>query len=320
MDERLFATLAGWLADGPVVVASVLDTRGATPRKRGSRMLVAAGRTAFSVGGGAAEARVVEAAQALLGDARTAAEVDIALDGQPGAAGVCGGRMHIALRRWCGGDDLARAGAIAARLASGETETLAVAELGHAPDHALGRHARALQPQVLQPDPRLLIVGAGHCGLALHQMARLLDFDTWVHDERPGCFADNQFHGATVLRGGPELLARSADTGRTRLVVLLTRDFRRDVAALDVLLRDPPAFLGMMGSRRRIAEVRAALPQHAAALDRVVAPVGLEIGAQTPHEIAVSILAQLIQYQGAHPAGLPAPVGADLVRDSSDTI
>ena len=75
--------------------------------------------------------------------------------------------------------------------------------------------------------------------------------------------------------------------------MLLNRDYASDVAALAVLCRKPPAFLGMMGSQRRIAEVRAALPAHAQALERLQAPVGLDIEAQSPHEIAVSILAQL---------------------------
>jgi xanthine dehydrogenase accessory factor len=76
--------------------------------------------------------------------------------------------------------------------------------------------------------------------------------------------------------------------------VLLNRDFAADIAALSVLATRPPVFTGMMGSRRRIAQVRDALPEHADFLARVIAPVGLDIDAQTPAEIAVSILAQLV--------------------------
>ena len=77
--------------------------------------------------------------------------------------------------------------------------------------------------------------------------------------------------------------------------MLLNRDFAADIASLHELCRRPPAFLGMMGSRRRIREVLDALPEHADALARLQAPVGLDIAAETPQEIAVSILAQLVQ-------------------------
>jgi xanthine dehydrogenase accessory factor len=83
-------------------------------------------------------------------------------------------------------------------------------------------------------------------------------------------------------------------TERRVLAVLLNRDLQADVAALRALAPAVPAFIGMMGSVRRIAEVRAALPEFASALEHVQAPVGMDLGAETPHEIAVSILARLI--------------------------
>ena len=146
----------------------------------------------------------------------------------------------------------------------------------------------------MRPDARLLVAGGGHCGEALHRLARELDFDVWVHDARADCFDGGRFTGATVLCGGAALLARALDTARPVFAVLLNRDFGADVAALGVLATRPPAFVGMMGSQRRIAQVRAALPELAALLERVHAPVGLDIDAQTPAEIAVSILAQLV--------------------------
>ncbi|MCB1578842.1 MAG: XdhC family protein, partial [Xanthomonadales bacterium] len=67
MDERLFARLAGWLEQQAVVLASVVEARGATPRRPGSRMLVTAASSLGSIGGGLAEVRVLEAARRLLG-------------------------------------------------------------------------------------------------------------------------------------------------------------------------------------------------------------------------------------------------------------
>jgi xanthine dehydrogenase accessory factor len=285
LNERLFARLHAWLAMGPVVLASVLETRGATPRKGGSRMLISASGSDGSIGGGMAEARVLAAAHALLQNTGASAEVEIDLTGRQGAIGICGGRMRIGLRRWHGADDGLRAASIAGTLAAGGRLTLGCDDLGGG------------EPQPIQPDPRLLIVGAGHCGLALHDVASLLDFDLWAYDERREELA--KFNHATRLSGPIDLLTTALDTRRELFVVLLNRDFQCDIAALRVLCRRPPRFIGMMGSAKRIAEVRAALPEHAAALASLRAPVGIDIDAQTPHEIAISILAELIQQQRA---------------------
>lgn len=280
MDERLFAELARRLRGEAVVVASVTGTLGATPRKRGARMLVCAGTTAASIGGGQAEARTVAAARAVLAAPQgEPVALDIDLGGGAGASGICGGRMRIELRRWAGAADLARAEDAAARLAAGLRVELPP------PDAALP----------LRPNPRLLIVGAGHCGAALCAAAQLLDFDIAVFDTRADCVADGAFAGVRVYSGGYAELSHALDTPREVYAVLLNRDFGTDIATLRELCPRPPAFLGMMGSSRRIRQVIEALPEHTDALRRLQAPVGLDIGAETPQEIAISILAQLVQ-------------------------
>ncbi len=280
MDERLFAELAGRLRHEAVVVASVIETFGATPRKRGARMLVCADATAASIGGGLAEARTIAAARALLAAPHgEAVALDIDLGGGIGAAGICGGRMRLELRHWAGATGLARAEHAAAQLAAGLRVELPP------PDEALP----------LLPNPRLLIVGAGHCGAALCEAARLLDFDIAVFDTRADCVADGAFAGARVYSGSYAELTQTLDTPRDVYAVLLNRDFGADIASLRELCARPPAFLGMMGSSRRIRQVIDALPQHANALRHLQAPIGLDIAAETPQEIAVSILAQLVQ-------------------------
>ncbi len=280
MNERLFARLHTLLSAEPVVLASVIDTRGATPRKGGSRMLIAQSQCHGSVGGGLAEARVIEAGRQLLQRGDRSAAIEIDLSGQQGASGVCGGRMRIGLRRWAGDADHRRVGMIAQLLASGHGVTLTEADLGGG------------KAQEIEADIRLLIIGGGHCGLALHDLARHLDFDLWIYDERAAAVA--AFTDAAQLTGPVAQLQQALDTPREVFAVCLNRDFHTDIAALRVLAQQPPRFIGMMGSARRIAEVRAALPQQADALAELRAPVGIDIGAQTPHEIAVSILAELI--------------------------
>jgi xanthine dehydrogenase accessory factor len=283
-DERLFAQLAATLDREAVVVASVLHTRGATPRKRGARMLIAAEHCAFSVGGGMAEARVIDAARRLLASANRHATVTIDLSGGAGSAGVCGGEMTLSLRNWRGEDDALRARSIAAALHAGAGVTLNGDDLGR--DDACDS---------ARPNARLLIVGGGHCGLALCQLARHLDYDLWLFDDRAEGAAAEPLADATWLYGDYHQLGNALDTEREVHAVLLNRDFHADIAALRVLATRPPAFISMMGSRRRINQVRDALPDLADVLAHLTAPAGLDIGAQTPHEIAVSILAQVIR-------------------------
>jgi xanthine dehydrogenase accessory factor len=269
----------------------VLHTRGAVPRHAGSRMLVGRDWTDFSIGGGTAEQRVVLAARALLADRTAAAALGIDLGGGPGADGVCGGRMQLALRRWDGRPDSLRASEIARALSRGEAFSLHDSDLAPegSPLGDVDPRARAARP-----NPRLLIVGAGHCSRALAELARPLDFDLWVFDPDATETSDAGFTAATVRRGEWRRLAEAFDSARPVHAVLLTRDFRSDIAALQELVRHPLAFLGMMGSSRRIHEVRSALPHLHDRLAALRAPVGIEIGAETPHEIAISILAQLV--------------------------
>lgn len=285
MNEALFGRLAVRLEAEPVILASVLHTRGATPRKAGARMLIAENDSEFSVGGGLAEARVIAAARALLeGRSGRAATLGIDLSGRAESAGVCGGHMAIALRRWQGDDDARRARQIADNLRAGRSATLSPDDIG-----------ADIEPQPIAPDPRLLIVGGGHCGLALYQLASYLDFDLCVFDPRPEYAQPAQFPRALCLSGDFSQLRAGLHSGRALYAVLLNRDFASDVATLQVIAGADFAFLGMMGSARRIAQVLAALPQQADQLTALQAPVGIEIDAQTPHEIAVSVLAQLIE-------------------------
>ena len=270
------------------MLACVLETRGATPRKGGSKMLISARDSAFSIGGGLAEARVLHAARALL-DTKSAPPTQqllIDLTGKPGAAGICGGTMRIHLWRWHCAQDLSAACALSAQLAAGQAAAL------HSPD-------RVLQ-EIMRPDPRLLIVGRGHCGIALYQLARNLHFDIWIYHDGVAELAPGPLPGASEHQQIADF-SQAFASQRAVYAVLLNRDFVSDIKSLRALSGYSPRFLGMMGSAKRIAQVRNALPEISAFLANLHAPVGLAIGAQTPEEIAVSILAQLIQVRAEQP-------------------
>ncbi len=288
-DEAVFAALVRWLTAGrPGVLAHVTSARGAVPRRAGSRMLVGARRCEFSVGGGELEARVIVAARRMLASGDDLTRMAVDLGGGADAAGVCGGRVELELWR-LDALDAATVRQTADRLSRGETL-------------ALDRGALIAGGAMLalRPNPRLLIVGAGHCGRALYRLVRALDYSVCVADPDP-----RQFAGSGIAIADRRVLPFAElggllATGRAVHAVLLNRDFAADVASLGALFAAEAmsgrslAYLGMMGSRRRIATVRRALPAFDERFATLDAPVGIEIGAETPEEIAVSIAARLI--------------------------
>ena len=151
----------------------------------------------------------------------------------------------------------------------------------------------------LVPRPVLLIAGGGHIGQALAAQASLVGFDITVIDDRAEFTRPELFPEGTGTRCGDvgEEIARlpfDADT----YAVIVTRDHAHDAEALAACLGRPSAYVGMIGSRRKVTLMRQDFIKSgratAAALDCVYAPIGLDIGSRTVPEIAASIVAQLI--------------------------
>lgn len=157
----------------------------------------------------------------------------------------------------------------------------------------------------VQPQPyHLIIAGAGHVAVPLATMAALCDFTVTVLDDRPQYANRQRFPTAHRVIAGPfreelrKLRGNRPTFDAQTCLVLVTRGHQYDVELLLEVLDDPLAYLGMIGSRRRIRAVydlleqERGIPRHK--FDRVHAPIGLNIGAQTPAEIAVAILAEII--------------------------
>ncbi len=152
--------------------------------------------------------------------------------------------------------------------------------------------------EVHRPPPRLVIVGAGHIAVPLARMAHIHGFRVWVIDDRPSLATRKRFPEAAEIRVGPvETLVRDLETDEDTYIVLVTRGHQMDVACLIHLIDRPWAYLGMIGSRRRVRAVFQLLQEEkgipAERLARVHAPIGLDIGAETPAEIATAILAEI---------------------------
>lgn len=158
------------------------------------------------------------------------------------------------------------------------------------------------------PPERLVLLGGGHVSLALYEAAIRVGFAVTVADDRPAFASYARFPEAKeVLCDSFEAALPRLNIGAGDFVCVLTRGHKDDVTCMKYLLRgNEPRYLGMIGSRRRVKGLFELLAEEGydqARLARVHAPIGLSIGAVTPAEIAVSILAELIAVRHALPAG-----------------
>ncbi|MCL5428640.1 MAG: XdhC family protein [Chloroflexi bacterium] len=150
----------------------------------------------------------------------------------------------------------------------------------------------------INPEPTLLIIGAGHVGKALAQLADFLGYRVLVSDDRPElCNPENIPHGDAFYPVTIAELPKHVAINSQTYVALTTRNAQIDIDGLPALLDSPTAYVGVIGSRRRWAEARkkmetAGVP--AAKLDRVRSPMGLELKAETPEEIALSIMSEIV--------------------------
>lgn len=146
--------------------------------------------------------------------------------------------------------------------------------------------------------PTLLVIGAGHVGRALIHLAKWSGFRVVVMDDRPEACTPGACPGADEYITAPlgDALSQVSLSPRT-YVALVTRGVPLDVEAIPILLRAPVAYVGVIGSQRRWLTAVKALRElgiSETALARIHTPIGLELGAETPEEIAVSIIAQVI--------------------------
>lgn len=152
--------------------------------------------------------------------------------------------------------------------------------------------------------PHLIIAGAGHIAVPLASIAKTCDFTVTVLDDRPQYAHSARFPTADRVVAGPfrptlsQLRQGKPVFDSDTYLVLVTRGHQHDIDCLLEVLHDPVAYLGMIGSRRRIRAVFELLEKErnipASNFDRVRAPIGIDIGAITPAEIAVCIIAEMI--------------------------
>ncbi len=157
--------------------------------------------------------------------------------------------------------------------------------------------------QVSPPKSRIIIVGATHIGKHLIQLAAKLDFETIVIDPRKVFASDEIFtsQAGSVLADWPQNVLPGLNLDGDTYAVVLTHDPKIDDPALKILLSSPVAYVGALGSRRTHADRCRRLEKEGleqSFIERIHAPIGLDIKARTPAEIALSIVAEIVKIKG----------------------
>jgi len=284
-DDAFFRELVTELdRRGRLALASVTECRGSGPSKVGRRFLIFEdGTFSGTIGGGPFEALVVADAAELFRD---------------------GGPSR--LLKWY--DFFER------EIASGGPRE---------PTNMIcGGSARVLV-ELVKAAPSLIVFGGGHVGLALARLALQMGYEVTVGDDREEYSRPERFpEGVRALRANRdyELPAGSLSPGRDRYVAVVSRCWETDLAALrPFLAADAPRvrYLGLIGSNRKVRGVFARLREEGVSqsrLQEIRAPIGLSIGAVTPEEIAVAIMAEVTAVR--RDAVKPAPASVGVLREN----
>lgn len=330
-----------WEADGKqVAAATVVAVAGSTPRREGARLLVSsAGDTWGSVSNGCVEGDVAAHATEVLRTGRSQLAAYGITDEFAFNVGLsCGGSIEVFIERWTGlperlaggpGEGFVGAlatvlegpgegthglfdrerGWVAGDLPAWLAELLApeaVASVDAERSHIVAAGEARVFVEAVTPAPRLLLFGAGHTAEALTALAVAAGFRVAVCDPRPALAVPERYPAAEVLVGWPDQLVPTLAPDRRTYAVLLAHDPKIEVPLLPLLLATPARYIGVLGSRRtQTARVERLTAEGwpAEQVARLHGPVGLDLGAVTPEEVAVSIVAQMVAVRRGRPAG-----------------
>jgi xanthine dehydrogenase accessory factor len=295
--KELSADLKRWRerGDGSLALATVVATRGSAPRPVGSKLAVSEqGELAGSVSGGCVESEVLEQAQAVLAGGEPRMLSYGISDEQAWSVGLpCGGEIDVFVEQAA----VAELAELAERIERGErfTRTTAIDDAGETFVEEFG------------PPPRLLIFGAVDTAEALSAAAKQLGWQTIVADAR------GRFATAERIPSADELLVEWPDEALARVepdedtaVVVLTHEDRFDIPALRGALGSDAFYVGALGARRNQERRRERLLEEGVAaedIDRIAGPAGLDIGADTTAEVALSILAEILARRSGRSGG-----------------
>jgi xanthine dehydrogenase accessory factor len=323
--DEIFDCIRAWRRAGKdVALATVVRTWGSSPRPVGSHLAVDdAGAFVGSVSGGCIEGAVIQEALAAISDGKPRLMEFGVSDEQAWEVGLaCGGRVQVYVDRIVPGlfervaaaCDARRAGAWVTRLADGRQAlvegevvsgdlTLTRENLDEIRSRVAADRSgpldgdQSLFARIYATPARLIVVGAVHISQALAPMAAAAGFEVTIVDPRRAFATAERFPGVTLVDEWPdEAMARLAPD-RYSAVVTLTHDPKLDDPALRIALLSPAFYIGALGSSRTHAKRVARLTEQGVGhlVDKIHAPVGLDLGGRSPAELAVSVLAEVIR-------------------------
>jgi len=170
-----------------------------------------------------------------------------------------------------------------------------------------GREAEVFVDVNLPPS-ELMIFGAGHDAIPLVKLAVQSGFKTTVVDPRPAYATEDRFPGARIILADSGLWEERVIIGRRTYVVVMNHHLERDRVAIRLALNSPAPYVGVLGPRSRCQRMLEALEKEGVTfgeekLTRMYNPVGLDIGAETPEEVAISILSEILAFRKGHAGG-----------------
>ncbi|MEH3045600.1 XdhC family protein [Sphingomonas adhaesiva] len=297
-NDSVLAAARDWKG-ARLALATVVSTWGSAPRPRGSHMLVHEdGRFEGSVSGGCVEGEILDtAARVIAGEPFQVKTYGVADDSAWEVGLPCGGQISVMVQpvsaegfdpelfdRIAEARDAGRALTVTTDLASGHADLRPV-ETGE------------VFANRYDPPRRLLIVGAVQIAQSLAALAATLGIETVVIDPRGRFLTEERFPGVTLDDRWPDEAVAAWTPGPSTAVVTLSHDTKIDDPALVAALAADTAYVGALGSRKSHAARRERLTQmgvDADQLDRIDGPVGIDIGAIGPAEIALSIAAAMV--------------------------
>ncbi len=318
-----------------VLAATVVQTWGSSPRRPGASLFFTDDlQMVGSVTAGCVEGAVIEEGRQLLkaGQGAKALHYGVSDDTAWEVGLACGGELDVFVQVWTpeiqaamhplldseavftraitiGGDDdllgatlLLHGGEIAhSSLPARIAEDLAGSLRGWADETAVIQQEGGLRffVQRITPPDTLIIVGGNHVAVALTRLAAVLDYRVVLIDPRSAFASAERFPDVTqVLNEWPQKALPKMKITPSTAIVLLTHDPKVDDPALEVALRSPARYVGALGSRRTQAARRERLLERGLTEDEIArlrGPVGLDLGGKAPAEIALSILAEMVQ-------------------------
>ena len=312
--RELADSIERWRARGDrVALATVVATRRSAPRPVGSKLIVSErGELLGSVSGGCVESDVAVTAAEVIAEGTPRLLTYGIDDEQAWSVGLpCGGEIDVFVERFEGELPDSAEPAVALTVLTGERagehRLLPGDEVEPGPSRVLELEGETVFAEVLGPPPRLIVVGGIDTAEELCRSAKALGWRTAVADPRPGLVTRERLPSPDELvvawpAEALEQLAPGADTA----VVVLTHEERLDVPALLSALASEAFYVGAIGSRRTQGKRRERLLEAGVGeeeLERLAGPAGLDLGAHSPAETALSILAEVLAVRAGRSGG-----------------